>query len=413
MSESTVCIPIPQPRQAEPVILSMHKPQPAPRKRKKGDKPAKPYPDFPLFPHATKRWAKKIRGDTHYFGPWSDPQAALNKYLEQKDDLHAGRTPRPAQTGNDLDHLCNHFLHTKRKLVEAGELTERTWQDYAATAALLLAHFGRTRLVADLGPDDFVKLRAELAKTRGPVTLGNEIIRIRVILKYAADFGIIAAPIASLKTTFKKPSAKTVRQSRAAKGVRMFEPAELVRILKAAKLPLKCWVLLGINCGFGNADCGRVPVEALDLDGGWSNYHREKTGILRRAKLWPETIAALREWLAIRPQPADEEAGKLVFLSPEGASLFSIKTGVTQAVGKGITRVLKALKIKGCKNFYALRHTFETVAGESRDQAAVDHVMGHVRNDVASAYRELISDERLAAVAATVREWLYGKPGAK
>ena len=54
-------------------------------------KPAKPFPGFPLFPHATGRWAKKIKGRLHYFGPWSDPDGALRRYNEQKDDLHAGR----------------------------------------------------------------------------------------------------------------------------------------------------------------------------------------------------------------------------------------------------------------------------------------------------------------------------------
>src|SRR3954449_43649 len=86
-------------------------------------RPSKPYPDFPLFPHATRRWAKKIRGKIHYFGPWSDPDAALAKYLKQKDALHAGRKPWEASDDVTVKDLCNQFLNAKRALVESGELT--------------------------------------------------------------------------------------------------------------------------------------------------------------------------------------------------------------------------------------------------------------------------------------------------
>src|SRR5262245_40751477 len=97
-------------------------------------KPSKPYPDFPLFPHATKRWAKKIRGKLHYFGPWDDPDGALKKYLERKDDLHAGRTPRPDPEALTVKDLANAYLNHKQALLDAGELSPRTWRGYREAA---------------------------------------------------------------------------------------------------------------------------------------------------------------------------------------------------------------------------------------------------------------------------------------
>ena len=57
-----------------------------------------------------------------------------------------------------------------------------------------------------------------------------------------------------------------------------------------------------------------------------------------------------------------------------------------------------------------IRHTFETIGGESRDQVAVDAIMGHSREDMASVYRERIGDDRLQAVVEHVRRWLLERP---
>jgi hypothetical protein len=51
---------------------------------------------------------------------------------------------------------------------------------------------------------------------------------------------------------------------------------------------------------------GLEPLSALNLDGGWINFPRPKTGVARRAKLWPETVEALKAAIAVRPAPRDE-----------------------------------------------------------------------------------------------------------
>jgi integrase len=62
--------------------------------------------------------------------------------------------------------------------------------------------------------------------------------------------------------------------------------------------------------------------------------------------------------------------------------------------------------------FYSIRHTFATVAGETKDQVAVNAIMGHVDSSIPAMYRERISDERLRAVAQYVHTWLFGQEGA-
>ena len=120
-------------------------------------KPAKPYSEYPLFPHASGRWAKKINGKLRYFGRWATQhkrklvrveadgwRQALDEYKRTADDLHAGREPERGD-GCELRHVLNSFLSNKQDKMDNGELSPQTFADYMVTSDKLVQHFGRSR----------------------------------------------------------------------------------------------------------------------------------------------------------------------------------------------------------------------------------------------------------------------------
>jgi hypothetical protein len=138
--------------------------------------------------------AKKFRGKLHYFGRWEDPNAALTKYLEERDDLNAGRVPRQQNGGVSVRDVRNQFLTSKQHLLEGGELSPRLLRDYLRSCNRLVKDFGRDRPVSGLLAQGF-------CKTAGTIS--------------------------------SRP--------------RMFEAFESRQIITAADATLKAMVLLGIN----------------------------------------------------------------------------------------------------------------------------------------------------------------------
>jgi integrase len=370
-------------------------------------KAEKPYPEFPLFAHQSGRWCKKIRGQHVYFGPLDDPNAALQKWLDEKDYLLAGKTPPADREGLTVRDLVNGFLTSKQRLVESGERRRCTYEDYHRTSARIIEAFGRRRLVEDLQPSDFGGFRASLASGLGPVALANQIARARAIFNWGVKNLLVER--VRFGDSFNRPSRHVLENARQAKGPRMFEAAEIRILLDKAPAPLRAMILLGINAGLGNADCGRLETRHLDLAGGWLTFPRGKTGAPRRARLWPESLATVRKAIAERPEPKDPAHANLVFVTRLGASWHKDK-GNADPIAQEFAKLLSKAGIDGAgKSFYALRHTLQTIGDEVLDSPALDYIMGHrpPLRDMAARYRERISDERLARIADHVRAWLF------
>ena len=237
----------------------------------------------------------------------------------------------------------------------------------------------------DLSPE-WASYRTKLAGRYGTTSIRNQVLRLRVMVKYLIDHGMVERM--RFGSYFNPPSKKQMRAVQNAKQV--FEPGELRETIQAAPPQLRPAILLGINCGFNNMDF--CSIEVADIYPGRIEMARTKTEVPRTCPLWPETEAAIA-----------------AVVRESGTALRNTKgnpwnSDALSAEFRKLTRRIGVYREK--LSFSSLRYTFETVAGDTGDQVAVNAIMGHVDPHISANYRHGVAMDRLQAAIDAVKAWL-------
>lgn len=434
-------------------------------------KPSKPYPTFPLSAHDNGQWYKTFRmngkKEFFYFGKFADDpkgEEALRLYESQVSDIKAGRLPDAQAVPAEITvfDLGQRYLEKVKREIDAGDRAPRGLPDRTRDVGRICRVFGEHRKVADLTPDDFAVLKLDIATTQKARTLRNSIQNIRSIFNYAIKNELIDK--VRFGTEFDPPPIKKIEKEKREKEVEIaeafglangkkFHPREMIQAWltyceAVGDVWFKAVILFCLNCASGKRDLEKLRRSDINLGTGWLDYPRPKTGFARRAKLWPETVAAIRDLLELPGRDEVEADADLVFLCParwyskspmghakkmrwtcrrwtrlvndhRGDRFGTPNDARPKAwfnvefspVGMWFKKMTKRAGAEPPFSIYAFRHTFQTVAmNATKDKRAVDTVSGYVppASDMSARnYQQFIADEHLVDVAEAVRVWLF------
>jgi integrase len=343
---------------------------------------------FPLTLHPTGQYCKKIKGKLYYFG--SDKKKALQRYLDQAGDLHAGRAPKPDISNNGITifSLCNLYLEHQEAKVQVGELTARHYDDQISSLRVLVRFLGRHRQLEEISTLDLQNYKRKLQRTYGSPHRINLNIAIMKAMFHWARKNDVVENIPNIDAVNK---LKIIKKEKT-----IFDPVQIKKLIDNASVQMRAMIWLGLNCGFGCTDCAELRWEDLDLINGRVKLSRKKTGINRNLILWPETVRAIKQV---------HKSGKLVFYTIKGNSwVRTIKSNGknkrtryanNSAISKEFGKLLKKTNIETEKGvgFYTLRRTAATLAAKSGDPFAVQRLLGHADLKMATTYVQDVSEQ--------------------
>jgi hypothetical protein len=427
-------------------------------------KPQKPRLNFPLTAHDNGQWCKWIKptgaprsqGRLIYFGPWADPTSAEAIYTRERDDLLAGREPRATAMAGppgapDLEEIADRWLVKQEELARQGMISPRSYLDKKRAVKEMFLHWRKNTDPMTRTPDDFGNLRRLFGDGVGPSSQGQRIIHIRAMFRWAGpDNQRLLPAMPHWGDKFRNVSeaeridARDVNEK--LNGERKFILLIAHQILREvnrrslsataqqaapAIVIASRWFfaanLIAANMGaYADDIAGLARDGDVDLTGlRWIDKKRGKTSRFRvkwQAPLWPETIAAILDYLAVRPAVHEEALqewrfsrakesqspqwkraamkAEPMFLTAEGFPLVHQKAhhaadgellrntpidSVGQAMGKFLGPHGLNVKTRGL-NFGAWRHTFTSIAEETGRDKFVKRITGHAIGKIETRY---------------------------
>tara|TARA_R110002073_G_scaffold152651_2_gene307252 strand:- start:176009 stop:177136 length:1128 start_codon:yes stop_codon:yes gene_type:complete len=340
------------------------------------------------------RWRKQIDGKMRYFGS-VDPKSVNRSYkdaeLRYLNFLAEREVKQPIEikvAKLTVEEFGEKYLQNCFTRYERGDISA-TWFEKIRISVCHFIEYLQTDLplskLCEMHLDDYRNHTLALpisTSTNKSISLWTAKSRLDIV-KLMIKWGYQMALIETLPRNLDQYSRITIPEP----TVNRFSREEIHTLYSAASERTKMFMLLGLNCGMGQADISDLRVGEVAIEESRIVRKRTKTGVHSEFALWPRTVEMLKLHGNLDGEPTDR-----VFLSKSGHPLVreyfvDDKFKRTDAIRSAFFRLMKKTKLPNHRGFYSLRKTAASEI-EAIDPAVTEMFLAHSEKGMKRHYAE-------------------------
>jgi integrase len=314
------------------------------------------------------------------------------------------QTPQSAKP-TTIRELVDAYLTFRKSQADSGDLSVAMYTDDYYQLEAFADHCkknGKTSLAEVVTPDFLNKHKADTRDKYSVTTLWHSVKAVKRLLTW----GWKQERLESLPRNL-DDYAKVERPKPAPK---FFMVEEVKSMYASATDRMRLYILLALNGGLTQIDIATLTHNMVDWKIGIISRDRNKTGVPQGCKLWPTTLALLKQ----AATNSNAKGNNLVLVSEEGNQLtyetVSIdgKHSKVDSIRSAFGRLKIKCKLKDNRGFKTFRKTgADAIAKQYQSEThLVDLYLAHSVNGMRKHYANQYFDELYKAT-----DWLAGQYG--